>query len=138
MLSDFVTQVHERVRQEGKTPVVWEEVSPTRPRTRTASSFLRTLQMALHHNIQLRNDTIVTVWISSANVRAVAEKGYRIIHAVRALSHDGMSSQLADESTQASDFLYLDCESYATSCTDRRLTPLVRRHGRLDRQCDRR
>lgn len=39
--------------------------------------------MALNRNVKLGNNTIVTVWISSANVRAVAEKGYRIIHAVR-------------------------------------------------------
>lgn len=41
-----------------------------------------TLQMALNRDVKLGNDTIVTVWISSANVRAVAEKRYRIIHAV--------------------------------------------------------
>jgi len=38
----------------------------------------------------LNNDTIVLVWISSEHVAAVAQKGFRLIHA-------------------ASDFFYLDC-----------------------------
>lgn len=64
--------------------------------------------MALEHQVQLRNDTIVLyvplyclthlndngalyrVWISSQHVGAVAQKGFRLIHA-------------------ASDFFYLDC-----------------------------
>ncbi|ORY69311.1 glycoside hydrolase family 20 protein [Leucosporidium creatinivorum] len=71
LLSTFVEGVHHRLRAAGKTSVVWEE-------------------MALNRNIKLANDTIVTVWISSANVRAVADKGHRIIHA-------------------ASDYFYLDC-----------------------------
>ena len=40
------------------------------------------LQMILNHDLHLPLDTIVTVWISSKNVRAVADAGYRIIHAV--------------------------------------------------------
>lgn len=42
-------------------------------------------QLVLNHDVQLANDTIALVWISSANVRAVADKGRRIIHAVRSL-----------------------------------------------------
>ncbi|GAA5964192.1 hypothetical protein JCM8115_002822 [Rhodotorula mucilaginosa] len=71
LLGEFVIGTHDTVRQHGKIPVVWEE-------------------MALKHELNLGKDTIVTVWISSANVRAVAEQGHRIIHA-------------------ASDYLYLDC-----------------------------
>ncbi|KAK4055282.1 Glucosamine-6-phosphate isomerase (Glucosamine-6-phosphate deaminase) (GNPDA) (GlcN6P deaminase) [Microbotryomycetes sp. JL201] len=71
LLTDFVGSVHDRLRHERKTPVVWEE-------------------MVLNHELSLGLDTIVTVWISSANVRAVANKGFRIIHA-------------------ASDYFYLDC-----------------------------
>ncbi|GAA5866419.1 hypothetical protein JCM1840_001311 [Sporobolomyces johnsonii] len=71
LLSEFVRGTHETLRKVGKTPVVWEE-------------------MVLKHNLGLGEDTIVTVWMSSANVRAVAEQGFRIIHA-------------------ASDYFYLDC-----------------------------
>ncbi|GAA5900768.1 hypothetical protein JCM5296_004890 [Sporobolomyces johnsonii] len=71
LLSEFVRGTHETLRKVGKTPVVWEE-------------------MVLKHDLGLGEDTIVTVWMSSANVRAVAEQGYRIIHA-------------------ASDYFYLDC-----------------------------
>lgn len=40
-------------------------------------------QLVLNHDVELANGTIALVWISSANVRAVADKGRRIIHAVR-------------------------------------------------------
>ena len=46
--------------------------------------------MVLEYNVTLDSDTIALVWISSDDVVAVAEKGYRIIHA-------------------ASDYFYLDC-----------------------------
>ncbi|KIM78410.1 glycoside hydrolase family 20 protein [Piloderma croceum F 1598] len=46
--------------------------------------------MVLEHNVTLRNDTVVMVWISSANAAKVASKGFRIIHA-------------------PSDYFYLDC-----------------------------
>ncbi|GAA6056760.1 hypothetical protein JCM3770_006119 [Rhodotorula araucariae] len=71
LLSVFVSGTHASLREMGKTPVVWEE-------------------MVLKHNLGLKKDTVVTVWINSSNVRAVAEQGYRIIHA-------------------ASDYFYLDC-----------------------------
>ncbi|GAA5866405.1 hypothetical protein JCM1840_001305 [Sporobolomyces johnsonii] len=71
LLGTFVAGVHETVRAEGKTPVVWEE-------------------LVLDHGLELGQDTIVLVWVSSANIRATANLGYRIIHA-------------------ASDYLYLDC-----------------------------
>ena len=39
-------------------------------------------EMVLSHNVTLStNDTRVLVWISSDNVKAVAEKGYKVIHA---------------------------------------------------------
>ncbi|KAF7767959.1 CAZyme family GH20 [Agaricus bisporus var. burnettii] len=70
-LASFVGATHEVVRGAGKTPVVWEEI-------------------VLDHNVPVGNDTIVMVWISSDDVKAVADKGYRFIHA-------------------ASDYFYLDC-----------------------------
>ncbi|XP_006455958.1 hypothetical protein AGABI2DRAFT_188060 [Agaricus bisporus var. bisporus H97] len=70
-LDAFTQATHSVLVEEGKTPVVWEE-------------------MALEHQVQLRNNTIVLVWISSQHVGAVAQKGFKIIHA-------------------ASDFFYLDC-----------------------------
>ncbi|KEI36174.1 glycoside hydrolase family 20 protein [Mixia osmundae IAM 14324] len=70
-LSAFVSQLQDAVAGAGKRPVVWEE-------------------MVLDHNIALRNDTVVTVWQTSENVRKVAQKGFQIIHA-------------------ASDYFYLDC-----------------------------
>ncbi|KAF8843280.1 N-acetylhexosaminidase [Paxillus ammoniavirescens] len=70
-LSSFTQSTHGALEKLGKTPVVWEE-------------------MVLEHNITLSNNTVVMVWISSQNVEAVAQKGFRIIHA-------------------ASDYFYLDC-----------------------------
>ncbi|KAJ1303293.1 hypothetical protein OPQ81_011490 [Rhizoctonia solani] len=70
-LDVFTNQTHKAIRDAGRTPVVWEE-------------------MVLDHNITLPKDTITLVWISSANVASVVNKGYRLIHA-------------------ASDFFYLDC-----------------------------
>ena len=38
-------------------------------------------EMVLSHNVTLNtNDTRVLVWISSDNVKAVAEKGFKVIH----------------------------------------------------------
>ncbi|EJC98421.1 beta-hexosaminidase [Fomitiporia mediterranea MF3/22] len=70
-LDGFTNVTHGAIRELGKTPVVWEE-------------------MILQHNVSLGNDTVVMVWISSDNVKAVAEKGFQIVHA-------------------ASDYFYLDC-----------------------------
>lgn len=71
-LSDFTATTHGALRKLGKTPVVWEE-------------------MVLSFNVtSLANDTIVMVWISSDDVQAVAERGFRLVHA-------------------ASDYFYLDC-----------------------------
>lgn len=70
-LDTFTQATHSALADAGKTPVVWEE-------------------MALEHQVNLRNDTIVLVWISSEHVGSVAQKGFRLIHA-------------------ASDFFYLDC-----------------------------
>ncbi|KPV78194.1 glycoside hydrolase family 20 protein [Rhodotorula graminis WP1] len=71
LLSRFVNGIHDTVREGGKEPVVWEE-------------------MVLKHDLDLGSDVVVMVWINSSNVRAVADKGHRLIHA-------------------ASDFFYLDC-----------------------------
>ncbi|KAJ7600334.1 glycoside hydrolase family 20 protein [Mycena floridula] len=70
-LNVFVQATHEALAGVGKTPVVWEE-------------------MVLEHNLTLSVDTLVMVWISSANAAAVAAKKFRIVHA-------------------PSDYFYLDC-----------------------------
>ncbi|KAH8824949.1 N-acetylhexosaminidase [Flagelloscypha sp. PMI_526] len=71
-LSDFVLGNAKVVTDVGKTAVVWEE-------------------MVLDHNIALpQNGTAVLSWISSANAKSIAAKGYDIIHA-------------------PSDYFYLDC-----------------------------
>ncbi|KXN85407.1 Beta-hexosaminidase 2 [Leucoagaricus sp. SymC.cos] len=70
-LDTFTQASHGVLVDAGKTPVVWEE-------------------MALEHQVNLRNDTIVLVWISADHVRAVTDKGLRVIHA-------------------ATEFFYLDC-----------------------------
>ncbi|KAK7689861.1 hypothetical protein QCA50_006500 [Cerrena zonata] len=70
-LDTFTQTTHKAIEDLGKTPVVWEE-------------------MVLVHNVTLNPETIALVWISSDNVKAVAEKGFKLIHA-------------------ASDFFYLDC-----------------------------
>ncbi|KAH9850194.1 N-acetylhexosaminidase [Lenzites betulinus] len=70
-LNVFTQKTHAALEAKGKTPVVWEE-------------------MVLVHNVTLSKDTPVLVWISSANVKAVAETGHKLIHA-------------------ASDYFYLDC-----------------------------
>ncbi|KII91062.1 glycoside hydrolase family 20 protein [Plicaturopsis crispa FD-325 SS-3] len=60
-LDTFTQATHGSLIKEGKTPVVWEE-------------------MVLEHNITLSNNTVVMVWISSANAASVAEKNFRIVH----------------------------------------------------------
>ncbi|KAJ7068992.1 N-acetylhexosaminidase [Mycena belliarum] len=70
-LDKFTQDTHAALRSVGKSAVVWEE-------------------MVLDNPVKLANDTVVMVWISSANVQAVARTGHRLVHA-------------------ASDFFYLDC-----------------------------
>ncbi|KAL0064301.1 Glucosamine-6-phosphate isomerase (Glucosamine-6-phosphate deaminase) (GNPDA) (GlcN6P deaminase) [Marasmius tenuissimus] len=70
-LDGFVRATHDALHKRGKTAAVWQE-------------------MALEHQIGLRNDTVVFVWISSDDAKAVAKKGFRFVHA-------------------ASDYFYLDC-----------------------------
>ncbi|KAJ7644651.1 N-acetylhexosaminidase [Roridomyces roridus] len=70
-LDTFTRVNHAALRTEGKTAVVWEE-------------------MVLDNPVTLANDTLVLVWVSSANVAAVAATGHRLVHA-------------------ASDYFYLDC-----------------------------
>ncbi|KAK0464781.1 beta-hexosaminidase [Desarmillaria tabescens] len=68
----FTEATHGVLRAAGKTPVVWEE-------------------MLLDYNITtLGNDTVVMVWLSSEHAAAVAERGFKFVHA-------------------ASDYFYLDC-----------------------------
>ncbi|KAK7054309.1 Glucosamine-6-phosphate isomerase (Glucosamine-6-phosphate deaminase) (GNPDA) (GlcN6P deaminase) [Paramarasmius palmivorus] len=54
-LNEFVQATHEVLHNQDKTAVVWEE-------------------MALDHNITLKEDTVILVWISSDHVKAVAER----------------------------------------------------------------
>ncbi|KAH9850196.1 N-acetylhexosaminidase [Lenzites betulinus] len=70
-LDVFTHATHAAIRAQGKTPTVWEE-------------------MVLEHNVTLGNDTVVMVWISSANAAAVAAKNFRLVHG-------------------PSDYFYLDC-----------------------------
>jgi hexosaminidase len=70
-LNTFTQSTHEVLEKSGKTPIVWEE-------------------MVLSFNVTLSNNTIVMVWISSADAAAVAEQGYRLVQA-------------------PSDYFYLDC-----------------------------
>jgi len=70
-LAVFTQATHGALTKLGKTPVVWEE-------------------MVIEHNLNLSNNTIVMVWISSQNAAKVASKGFRIVHA-------------------PSDYFYLDC-----------------------------
>ncbi|KAJ6584388.1 N-acetylhexosaminidase [Mycena capillaripes] len=70
-LDSFTQASHAALRSVGKSAVVWEE-------------------MVLSTPVTLANDTIVMVWISSSDVQAVADTGFRIVHA-------------------ASDYFYLDC-----------------------------
>jgi len=71
-LREFTNKTHNTLLENKRTPMVWEE-------------------MVLDHGeLNVVKDTIVDVWISSANVRAVADKGYRVVHA-------------------SSDYFYLDC-----------------------------
>ncbi|KAI0049453.1 glycoside hydrolase family 20 protein [Auriscalpium vulgare] len=70
-LNVFTQKTHAAIEAAGKTPVVWEE-------------------MVLVHNVTLSNETVVMVWISSDDAAAVAQKGFKIVHA-------------------PSDYFYLDC-----------------------------
>ncbi|KIN96874.1 glycoside hydrolase family 20 protein [Pisolithus tinctorius Marx 270] len=70
-LDTFTQATHGALIAQGKTPVVWEE-------------------MVLNWNLTLSNETIVMVWISSADAAAVVEKGFRIVQA-------------------PSNYFYLDC-----------------------------
>ncbi|ODN91414.1 hexosaminidase [Cryptococcus wingfieldii CBS 7118] len=72
-LDRFTAVTHAPIRAAGKTPVVWQE-------------------MVLDHGEMpsLGNDTIVDIWVNSADARKVLNKGFRIVHA-------------------SADYFYLDC-----------------------------
>lgn len=71
-LATFTKETHQVLLENEKIPVVWEE-------------------MVLEHgDLHLDNDTVVLVWISSANAKSVAEAGHKIVHA-------------------PNDYFYLDC-----------------------------
>ncbi|PIL35139.1 hypothetical protein GSI_02928 [Ganoderma sinense ZZ0214-1] len=61
-LDVFTQKTHGAIEAVGKTPAVWEE-------------------MVLDHNVTLSNETVVLVWLSSANAAKVAEKNFRLVHA---------------------------------------------------------
>ncbi|KAG6372770.1 glycoside hydrolase family 20 protein [Boletus reticuloceps] len=70
-LATFTNITHSALIAEGKTPVVWEE-------------------MVLVWNLTLSKEAIIMIWISSEDAAAVANLGYRIVHA-------------------PSNYFYLDC-----------------------------
>ncbi|KAF8158430.1 beta-hexosaminidase [Crassisporium funariophilum] len=70
-LDTFTKVCHDALKKVGKTAVVWEE-------------------MLLQHPVNLANDTLILVWISSNNAAEVAQKGFKIIHA-------------------SNEYFYLDC-----------------------------
>ncbi|KAF8133347.1 glycoside hydrolase family 20 protein [Boletus edulis] len=70
-LATFTNSTHSALIAEGKTPVVWEE-------------------QVLVWNLTLSKETIIMIWISSEDAAAVANLGYRIVHA-------------------PSNYFYLDC-----------------------------
>ncbi|KAF5392690.1 hypothetical protein D9757_001056 [Collybiopsis confluens] len=88
-LDTFVQATHGALKNNGKTPVVWEGISSLKE-SDTSILTVRLAEMVLNFNLTLSNETIVMVWISSADASAVAEKGFRLVHA-------------------PSDYMYLDC-----------------------------
>lgn len=61
-LSNFVLKSHEVIRESGKTPVVWEE-------------------MTIDEDLNLpKEDTFVIVWRNSTMVKRVVDKGFPLIH----------------------------------------------------------
>jgi N-acetyl-beta-hexosaminidase len=78
-LSDFTATTHGALEAAGKTPVVWEGAFSQRS---VCARRWRVAEMVLVYNVTtLSNETLVMVWISSDNVAAVAQQGYKIIHA---------------------------------------------------------
>ncbi|OCF40249.1 hexosaminidase [Kwoniella heveanensis CBS 569] len=63
-LDVFTNATHAALRENGQTPVVWQE-------------------MVLDHGDMpsLKNDTIVEVWVNSSDATKVLDKGYRVVHA---------------------------------------------------------
>lgn len=62
-LEEFTAKTHQTLRDIGRTPLVWQE-------------------MVLDYgDIGINKNTIVDIWVNSRDVRAVLDKGYRIIHA---------------------------------------------------------
>ncbi|KZV60324.1 glycoside hydrolase family 20 protein [Peniophora sp. CONT] len=61
-LDGFTEAVHGALKEEGKTPVVWQE-------------------MVLNYAVSsLSPETLVMIWISSAHAAAIASQNYRIVH----------------------------------------------------------
>ena len=77
-LDVFTQATHKALEDSGKTPVVWE--GGCRRFLRIVCAY-RLTEMVLVHNVTLSKDTKVLVWISSDDVKAVAEKGFKLIHA---------------------------------------------------------
>lgn len=100
-LDRFVRTTHQAVIDLGKTPVVWEGGwSAILWKIVTSLTHILIIEMVLVHNVTLHPETIALyvfsvelefisdilrhhfrTWISSDSVKAVAQKGHRIIHA---------------------------------------------------------
>ncbi|RPA83068.1 hypothetical protein BJ508DRAFT_78474 [Ascobolus immersus RN42] len=59
-ISRFVNHIHDVVRENGMSPVVWEE-------------------MVLVWNITVKTDTLVQAWIDAESIKRITEKGYKVI-----------------------------------------------------------
>ncbi|WVQ93292.1 hypothetical protein IAU59_000360 [Kwoniella sp. CBS 9459] len=63
-LDIFTETTHSALRENNKTPVVWQE-------------------MVLDHGqmTSIKNDTVVQVWVDSSDTRRVLDNGFRVVHA---------------------------------------------------------
>lgn len=62
-LKNFTAETHGTLLSAKRTPMVWQEM------------------VLAHGDLELDKNTIVDVWISSADVGAVLDKGFRLVHA---------------------------------------------------------
>ncbi|KAG0299827.1 hypothetical protein BGZ98_009725 [Dissophora globulifera] len=63
ILNEFVSKQHDMLRQQGRTPIVWEEP--------LLNHELKTLKQ--------NKDTVIQVWTSAQNIKNTVKKGYKVI-----------------------------------------------------------